>query len=151
VAFVDHSTVYPSVHRDGLSSTSLKNDIRGNMWHHLRARFDKIELRVLYPGISAHHTVNILRGLSEGSRLSPTLFGIFVADLVHELRANCPCGYYLGHKPPNPHTPRPRSTTLIWIGGLLYVDDLTLMSICPRELQAIFVVIGPCGPVPPLP
>ena len=114
MAFVDHSTVYPSVHRDGLSSNSLKNDIRGNKWHHLRARFDKIELRVLYPGISAHHTVNILRGLSEGSRLSPTLFGIFVADLVHELRANCPCGYYLGHKPPN--TPRdpdlPRSSGL---------------------------------------
>jgi len=31
VAFVDYSTAYPSVHRDGLSSTLLKNDIRGNM------------------------------------------------------------------------------------------------------------------------
>jgi len=25
----------------------------------------------------------------------------------------------------------------IWIGGLLYVDDLALMSICPRELQSM--------------
>ena len=40
------------------------------MWHHLRARFHKIKLRVLHPGISAHHTVDILRGLPEGSRLS---------------------------------------------------------------------------------
>jgi len=32
VAFIDYSTAYPSVHRDGLSSTLLKNDIRGNMW-----------------------------------------------------------------------------------------------------------------------
>jgi len=90
VAFIDYSTAYPSVHRDGLSSTLLKNDIRGNMWHHLRARFDKIKLRVLHPGISARHTVDILRGLPEGSHLRPSLFGIFVADLVHELRAKFP-------------------------------------------------------------
>ena len=50
----------------------------GGMWHHLRARSDKIKLRVLHPGISAHHTVDILRGLPEGSRLSPTLFGGFL-------------------------------------------------------------------------
>ena len=32
VAFVDYSTAWPSVHRDGLSSTLLKNDIRGKIW-----------------------------------------------------------------------------------------------------------------------
>ena len=90
MAFVDYSTAYPYVHRDGLSSTLLKNDIRDNMWYHLRARFDKIKLQVLYSGISADHTVDILRGLPEGSRLSPTLFGIFVADLVLEFRAKFP-------------------------------------------------------------
>ena len=42
VVFVDYSTAYLSVHRDGLSSTLLKNDIRGNMWYHFRARFDKL-------------------------------------------------------------------------------------------------------------
>ena len=87
MAFVDYSTAYPSVHCDGLSSTLLKNDIRGNTWYHLRARFDKTKLRVLHPGIPAHHTFDIPTGLPEGSRLSPTLFGICVADLVHELRA----------------------------------------------------------------
>jgi len=84
---IDYSTAYPSVHRYVLSSTLLKNDIRGSMWHHLRARFDEIKLQVLHPGISARHTVDILKRLPEGSRLSPTLFGIFVAELVHELRA----------------------------------------------------------------
>ena len=108
------------------------------MWHHLRARFDKIKLRVLHPGISARHTVDILRGLPEGSRLSPTLFGIFVADLVHELRTKFPHAViHLGHSPPHPHTLRSRSTTHIWIGGLLYVDDLALLSTCPRELQSM--------------
>ena len=72
--------------------------------HHLRARFHKIKLRVLHPGISARHTVDILRGLPEGSCLSPTLFGIFVADLVHELRTKFPHAViHLGHSPPHPH------------------------------------------------
>jgi len=99
------------------------------MWHHLRARFDKLELRVPHPGISARHTVDILRGPPEGSRLSPTLFGVFVADLVHKLRAKFPpvAVIHLGHQPPNPHTLRPGSTTHIWIGSLLYVDDLAIM------------------------
>jgi len=108
------------------------------MWHQLQARFDKIKLRVLHPGISARHTVDILRGLPEGSRLSPTLFGIFVADLVHELRVKFPHAViHLGHSPPNPHTLRPGSTIHIWIGGLLYIDDLLLLSICLHELQSM--------------
>jgi len=57
-------------------------------------------------GISAHHTVDILRGLPEGSRLSPTLFGIFVADVVHELRAKFPQGY-------SPWTPTAKPTHLL--------------------------------------
>ena len=53
------------------------------MWHHLRARIDNIRLRVLHPHVQEHQTVDILRGLPEGSRLSPTLFAIFVADLMN--------------------------------------------------------------------
>jgi len=45
--------------------------IVGHIWHHLRARIDNIRLRVLHPNIQEHQTVNILRGLPEGSRLSP--------------------------------------------------------------------------------
>ena len=41
------------------------------MSQHLRARFDKNKLRVLHPGISAHHTVDILRGLPEGIEWPP--------------------------------------------------------------------------------
>jgi len=53
VAFVDYSTAYPSVHRDDLSSTLLKSDIRGNMWYHLGARFDKTKLLAL---LASSHT-----------------------------------------------------------------------------------------------
>ena len=107
MAFIDYSTARLSVQRDDLSSTLLKNDIRGNMWQHLRARFDKIKLQVLHPGISARHrdTVDILRGLPEGNRLSPTLFGIFVADVVHELRAKFPLRLFTLDTNRQIHTP----------------------------------------------
>ena len=90
VAFVDYSTAYPPVHRDRLSSILLHNGIVGHMWYHLRARIDNIRLLVLHPNIQEHQTVDILRGLPEGSRLRPTLFGIFVTDLIHELKLNPP-------------------------------------------------------------
>jgi len=90
VAFVDYSTAYPSVHRDRLSSILLHNGIVDHMWHHLRVRIDHIRLRVLHPNIQEHQKVDILGGLPEGSRLSPTLFGIFVADLIHELQTEFP-------------------------------------------------------------
>jgi len=129
VAFVDYSTAYHSVHRDRLSTTLLHNDIVGHMWHHLRARIDNVRLRVLHPNIQENQTVDILRGLPEGGRLSPTLFGIFVADLIHELQTKFP------HAVINLATGlQHNGTTQIWIGGLLYVDDLARMSTCPREL-----------------
>jgi len=112
VAFIDYSTTYPSVHCDGLSSTLLKNDIRGNMWYHLQARFDKIKLQVLHPGISVRHTVDILRDLTEGSRLSPTLFGMFVADIAHGSRtqSQIPPGLFTLDTNHKTHTPVERTT-----------------------------------------
>jgi len=132
VAFVDYCTPYPSVHRDRQSSILLHNGIVGHMWHHLRARIDNIRLRVLHPNIQEHQTVDILRGLPESSRLIPTQFGIFVADLIHELQTKFPHAV-INLAPGLQHN----GTTQIWVGGLLYVDDLALMSTCPCDLQAM--------------
>jgi len=133
VAFVDYPTGYFSVHRDRLSSILLHNGIVGptdGMWHHFRARIDNIRLRVLHLNIQEHQTVDILRGLPEDSRLSSTLFGIFVADLIHELQTKFPHAV-INLAPGLQHN----GTTQIWIGGLLYVDDLALMSTCPRDSE----------------
>jgi len=128
-AFVDYSTAYPSVYRDRLSSILLYNGIVGHMGSHLCARIDTIRLRVLQHS-RKHQTVDILRGLPEGSCLSPTIFGIFVADLIYELQTKFP--HAAINLAPGLHH---NGTTQIWIGGLLYVDDLALMSTCPRELS----------------
>jgi len=49
-------------------------------------------VRVLCPRVSnsKSSSVDILRGVPAGSRLSPTLFGIFVADLIHDLKVQFP-------------------------------------------------------------
>jgi len=99
------------MHRDRLSSILLHNGIVGHMWHHLRARIDNIRLRVLHPIIQEHQTVDILRGLPEGSRLSPTLFGIFVADLIHELQTKFCTLSLIMHLVYN--TMRPRKSGLV--------------------------------------
>jgi len=59
----------------------------------------------------------------EGSRLSPTLFGIFVADLIHQLKVQFP------------NATITHNCGVRWIGGSLYVDDLYLISTDARELQ----------------
>ena len=118
VVFIDYSTAYPSVHQDKLSSILHKNEIQGHMWHHLRARYHAVSLRVLHPGINEIQTVHILRGLLEGSRLSPTLFGIFVADLVRELSSKFP--HVVLNTSYNPPTTQVLpGVTQIWIEALL--------------------------------
>jgi len=52
----------------------------------------------------------------EGSRLSSTLFGIFVADVIHELKVQYP------------NATITHNEGVRWIGGILYVDDLCLIS-----------------------
>jgi len=93
------------------------------MCKHLTERFQIVKVRVLHPRISKNSSVAILRGVPEGSRLSPTLFGIFVADLINELKANFPNATITGT----------HNGGLRWIGGILCVDDLVSdLNRCPR-------------------
>jgi len=123
VAFCDFSTAFPSIHRGKLLSVLCKENFVGRMWKHLRERFQVVKVRVLHPRIPTTSSVDILRGVSEGSRLSPTLSGIFVADLIRELKtqfSNANITHNGGFR---------------WIGGILYVDDLCLISTDAHELQ----------------
>ena len=104
---------------DSLAAAPTPTRLR--MWMHLRARFQSVFIRVLHPGIRESNAVEILRGLPEGSRLSPTLFGIFVSDLINTLKK----------KFPNASVAWGGSS--VWIGGILYVDDLCLISANPQE------------------
>jgi len=123
VAFCDFSTA----HRGKLLSQLCKENIVGRMWKHLRERFHVVKVRVLHPRIPTTSSVNIMRGVPEGSRLSPTLFGIFVPDLIHELRAQFPAATIT------------HNVGVRWIGGILSLDDLCLISTDAREHQRMIL------------
>ena len=72
--------------------------------------------------------MDILRGLPEGSRLRPTLFGICVAELILELRAKFPLLQF--HLITS-------IDDLNWIGAFLYVDDMVLIARSPSQLQSM--------------
>jgi len=95
----------------------------GRMWKHLREQFQVVKVRVLHTRIPKNSSVDILRGVPEGSRLNPTLFGIFVPDLIHELKEKFP------------NATITHNGGIWWIGGILYVDDLCLISTDANELQ----------------
>jgi len=88
-----------------------------------RTVFHTVKVRVLHPRLPKSSSVDILRGVPEGSRLSPTFFEIFVADLIHELKVQFP------------NATITYNGGVRWIGGFLYVDDLCLISSDARELQ----------------
>jgi len=123
VAFCDFSTAFSSIHRGKFLSLLCKENIVGRMWKHLRERFQVVKVRVLRPRISKNSSVAILQGVLVGSKLSPTLFGIFVANLIHELKEKFP------------NASITHNGGLRWVGGILYVDDLCLISTDVHELR----------------
>jgi len=80
--FIDYTTVYLSVHRERLIMILKDNYISGKMWNLLRENSKRVRIRVLHSLIPASSQEPIGRVLPEGSRLSPTLFGIFAAELM---------------------------------------------------------------------
>jgi hypothetical protein len=71
----------------------------------------KMRKRVLHPLKAVRDEVEVLRGLQEGSRLSPMFFVIFPADLIRELQVQFP------------DMKMPTTQTLAWMGTIFYVDD----------------------------
>jgi len=107
----------------------LKNyKITGKIWYLPKENSRSVRVRVLHALIDQIDEVDILRGLPEGSQLSPNLFGIRVAELILELRAKFPLLQF------------PQITSiddLNWIGAFLCVDDMVLIARCPAQLQSM--------------
>jgi len=95
----------------------------GRTWKHLRERFHIVKVRVFHPWIPQSSSVDMLREVPEGSRLSPTLFGIFVAALIHQLKVQFP------------NATITHNEGVRWIGEILCVDDLCLISADALEFQ----------------
>jgi hypothetical protein len=84
-----------------------------------------VQVRVLHPLLGPERYTPALRGLPERSRLSPTLFGIFMAVLLRLLQKEFP----------HARTYTSKGPTLL--GAIAYEDDRVLVSKSPGELQAM--------------
>jgi len=107
----------------GLTLKNYKNT--GKIWHLLKENSQSVRVRVLHALVDQNDEVDILRGLPEGSRRSPNLFGNCVAERILELRAKFPLLQF------------PQITSiddLNWIGAFLYVDDMVLIARSPAQL-----------------
>ena len=112
---------FPSIHRGKLLSLLCKENIVRRMWKHTsQETISHSQGPCPSPTDPQSSSVDILRGVHEGSRLSATLLGILVADLIHELKVQF-LNATITHNG--------------WIGGFLYVDDLCLISADALEFQ----------------
>jgi len=96
--------------------------------HLLKGNSRSARVRILHALVVQKDEVEILRGLPEGSRLSTTLFGICVTELILELLTKFPL------------LDLPELTSiddLDWIGAFLYVDDIVLIARSPAQLQSM--------------
>ncbi len=121
VCFVDFKKAYDTVWRDGLYHKLLSNGIHPKFVRLLRNIYNTSSLAIKTAGgRSTIFPSNV--GLKQGCNLSPLLFNLFVNDFLTEINVSLP------------HSPLLRG---IPINGLMYADDLVLISETESGLQAL--------------
>jgi hypothetical protein len=125
VFFGDITLAFPSVFRQQLLLRLHDYGVPLDVWQHLRALHHTITLRVLHSHNAPDSYVNNLKGLTEGGRLCPLLWGLYVAILFTASNA------------PSPTSASPPPHAAFFIGILLFVDDFVLLASFALELLAL--------------
>ena len=120
VAFLDLRKAFDTVWRDGLWKKLWDCQIRGKMWRLLRSMYRCTSFRVRV-GSSLSKEVPSNQGVFQGAVESPTLFDIYVNDLLRELRAS-KIGLRFGKA---------------WLGALAYAYDIVLLAESMEDLQKL--------------
>ena len=122
VFFGDLKTAFPSIFKQKLLLLLHQYGISGRILQHLHALHHTHRVRVLHGHIPEHEYITILKGLPEGSRLSPLLWALYVADLVRALQQSFPS------------VTLPSPQQLYFIAILLFMDDFALIASSPGQL-----------------
>ena len=131
-AFVDLRKAYDLVIRDALYAKLAALGVGENFINVLRSGHSGSRARVwLHGELSAEFPME--RGVPQGDPMSPTLFAIFINDLLRELEASpTAAGLVMG-----PSTSR--GTKIVCVA---YADDLVLLAATPESLQAALDIVG---------
>ena len=119
VCFIDFKKAYDTVWRDGLFYKLLNNGVSVKFTKLIKDMYSQLRCCVSLPnGISLPFASLI--GLKQGCNLSPTLFNIFINDLVDKLDP------ILCHSP---------CLNGLYVNCLLYADDVVIISESKEGLQ----------------
>ena len=124
--FVDFRKAYDTVWRDGLLFKMLNKGISPKFIRLIRNMYSKIKASVQVDG-GLSRSFDSLVGLKQGCNLSPTLFNIFVNDIISYIDPIKSCAPKLGN---------------LQVSCLLYADDLVLLSESREGLQASLDALG---------
>ncbi|CAB1099601.1 unnamed protein product [Ectocarpus sp. CCAP 1310/34] len=124
--FLDVQKAYDTVWRNGLWKKMWDIGIRGKMWRMLKKMTECTRSAVMLDGEISKY-VDILQGVAQGCTMSPTLFKIYINDLIRAVEA-VRQGVQVGGKS---------------VSGLMFADDFVGVSETPEGLQEeIDAVVG---------
>jgi hypothetical protein len=116
VFFGDIALAFPAVNREILLVRLHAAGVPPKIWQHILALHRTLKYRILHGYSEDNPYIEIFKGLTEGGRLSPLLWGLYIADLVTTIRRQFP----------DTALPHPHAFALLAI--LLYVDDFCLIA-----------------------
>ncbi|CAB1115185.1 unnamed protein product [Ectocarpus sp. CCAP 1310/34] len=118
--FLDVKKAYDTVWRNGLWKQLSKYGIKGKMWRVLKKMTECTKSAVMLDG-ELSKFFDIEQGVPQGCTLSPTLFQVFINDLLEVVDA-VRKGVRVGD-------------TATSVSGMLFADDFVGMSDTPEGLQ----------------
>ena len=118
-AFIDFRKAFDTVWHCGLFQKLQNYGIDGNFLNTIKCIYDRTECAVKINN-QCTNFFKCSKGVRQGCPLSPTLFNLYINDLIDELNKTNPTPLDLGHEP---------------ITCLVYADDLIILSSSHDGLQ----------------
>ena len=126
--YIDFQKAYDTVPHEALFIKLKAAGMAGKALEFIKALYDRSQVRVRV-GEKLTSPIPVLRGVRQGCLGSPCLFNVYINDI---LASDGACGVEV-------------PGLLERIEGLLFTDDLVLLTDSPGELQASLDLVSPLG------
>ena len=120
-SFIDLEKAFDWVNRDLLLYRLMDIGIDGKLYFSIENMLNGTQSRVVLDNNVKTAWFNVASGVRQGDPLSPTLFSIFIDDLIKHLKTNC----------------RLLQVGDCQINSLFYADDMVIMAESEKELQTL--------------
>ena len=123
--YIDVKKAFDRVWRDGLWHRLRRSGVEGKMLRVLKAMYVDVKAAVLMADGSLTDEFPIATGVRQGCVLSPTLFNIFINDLIVQVK-KAGLGVRIDKER---------------LAALLYADDIVLLAECGKDLQKLMDMV----------